>query len=185
MYDDNGDEVGMDVVGGDVVGYDDDGTPIVVTGRRRARTMRLQPKPGWRQTQLAPGVIAPDQGLLPLPLTGTNGNTFDVNNANITFEGQLQKPFRGERLLVSVVRTGATAVGRLISQLFVGTDLQQLDVTGFDAEQVGDPGAFGVRLTMKPAQPGVFIRLVTALSTPVTGTDTIFATVTVLGRNVH
>ena len=54
MYDDNGDEVGMDVVGGDVVGYDDDGTPIVVTGRRRARTMRLQPKPGWRQTQLAP-----------------------------------------------------------------------------------------------------------------------------------
>jgi hypothetical protein len=184
MYDDNGDEVGMDVVG-DVVGYEDDGSPIVVTGRRRGRTMRLPPKAGWRSTQLAPGVIAPDQGLLPLPLTGNSGNTFDATTANITFEGQLQKPFRGERLLVSVVRTGASAVGRLISQLFVGTDLQQLDVTGFDAEQVGDPGAFGVRLTMKPAQPGVFIRLVTALSTPLTGTDTIFTTVTVLGRNVH
>ncbi len=182
--DEDYEDVGMDVVG-DVVGYEDDGSPIVVTGRKRRRMMRLPPKAGWRSTQLAPGVIAPDQGLLPLPLTGTHGNTFDASVANITFEGQLQKPFRGERLLVSVVRTGASAVGRLISQLFVGTDLQQLDVTGFDAEQVGDPGAFGVRLTMKPAQPGVFIRLVTALSTALSGTDTIFATVTVLGRNVH
>jgi len=183
---DDGEEVGMDVVGGDVVGYEDDGTPIVVTGRRkRSRAMRLPPKPGWRRTQLAPGVIGPDQGLLPLPLTGNNGNLFDATTANITFEGQLQKPFRGERLLVSVVRTRASAGGPTIAQLFVGTDLQQLDVTGFDAEQVGDPGAFGVRLTMKPAQPGVFIRLVTALSTALAGTDTIFATVTVLGRNVH
>jgi hypothetical protein len=175
----------MDVVGGDVVGYDDDGSPIVVTGRRRGRSMRLPPRPGWRQTQLAPGVIAPDQGLLPLPLSGQPSNTFTSSVANITFEGQLQKPFRGERLLVSVTRTGASAVGRLISQLFVGTDLQQLDVPGFDAEQVGDPQAFGVRLTMKPAQPGVFIRLVTALSSALSGTDTIFATITVLGRNVH
>jgi hypothetical protein len=178
---------GAEVTEGDVVGYSDDGHPIIVGARRprRGGMIRVN-KAGWRRTQMAPGVIAPDQGLLPLPLTGTGGvNTFSATLANITFEGQLQKPFRGERLLVSVVRTGASAVGRLISQLFVGTDLQQLDVPGFDAEQVGDPQAFGVRLTMKPAQPGVFLRLVTALSTPLTGTDTIFATVTVLGRNVH
>jgi hypothetical protein len=112
-------------------------------------------------------------------------NTFTAAIPSITFEGQLQKPFRGERLLVSTVRTGASAVGRLISQLFVGTDLQQLDIAGFDAEQVGNPAAFGVRLTMKPAQPGVFIRLVARLSAVLAGTDTIFATCTVLGRNVH
>lgn len=177
---------------GTVVGYDDDGAPIIVGRAKRRRgkrggggLVRVQ-KPSWRETELAPGVVAPDQGLLPLPLTGSAGvNTFAAAVPNITFEGQLQKPFRGERLLVSVVRTGASAVGRLISQLFVGTDLQQLDVPGFDAEQVGDPQAFGVRLTMKPATPGVFIRLVTALSAPLAGTDTIFATVTVLGRNVH
>lgn len=188
LYEDE-DEVEGDVVG-DVVGYADDGSPIILGAakrrvKRKGSLVRVSKAP-WRRTQMAPGVIAPDQGLLPLPLTGTGGvNTFGAALANITFEGQLQKPFRGERLLVSVVRTGASAVGRLISQLFVGTDLQQLDVPGFDAEQVGDPQAFGVRLTMKPAQPGVFIRLVTALSAPLTGTDTIFATVTILGRNVH
>jgi len=184
---DGDDDVEGDVVG-DVVGYDDSGSPIIVgrAKRRRKSTMVNVSKAPWRRTQLAPGVIAPDQGLLPLPLTGSTGvNTFSAALTNITFEGQLQKPFRGERLLVSVVRTGATAVGRLIGQLFVGTDLQQLDVAGFDIEQVGDPQAFGVRLTMKPATPGVFIRLVTALNVALTGTDTIATTVTILGRNVH
>lgn len=189
-YDD--DEVEGDVMGErmQVVGYDDDGTEIVVgraPRRRRGASIRVH-RPSWRETQMAPGVIAPDQGLLPLPLTGITGNVFDTSlgtASTITFQGQIQKPFRGERLLVSTVRTGATAVGRLLSQLFVGTDLQQLDIGGFDAEQVGTPTAFGVRLTMKPAQPGVFIRLVTTLSTPVSGTDTILATVTLLGRLVH
>lgn len=183
-----------DYEGSAIVGFDEYGEPIVGARRRRRRRVRrhrrsrtpvIVRRPGWRAGQLAPGVIAPDQGLLPLPLTGQPSNTFTSVLNNITFEGQIQKPFRGERLLVSVVRTGTTAVGRLISQLFVGTDLQQLDVPGFDAEQVGDPAAFGVRLTMKPAQPGVFIRLVTTLSAALTSPDTIYATVTLLGRNVH
>lgn len=177
------------VMGGgmEVVGYTDSGRPLVVTGARRAGTRGINVrKPGWRRSQLAPGVIAPDEGMLPLPLNSTAGNnTFTAALPTLTFQGQLQKPFRGERLLVSTVRTGTSAVGRLISQLFVGTDLQQLDIFGFDAEQVGTPNAFGVRLTMKPAQPGVFIRLVTTLSTVLAGTDTIFATVTLLGRLVH
>ena len=181
----------MVMSGMEVVGYEDDGSPIVVGrkghGKRRSRRHHVSVhKPQWRESQLAPGVIAPDQGMLPLPLSGTGGsNTFALATQAITFEGQIQKPFRGERLLVSTVRTGTSAVGRLISQLFVGTDLQQLDVPGFDAEQVGTPNAFGVRLTMKPAQPGVFIRLVTTLSTPIAGTDTIFVSVTLLGRLVH
>lgn len=187
-YADDDDVEGLAPVTGDVVGYDDDGEPIIVgarRGRKKRRLVAVQ-KAGWRETTLAPGVIAPDQGLLPLTLTGVGGvNTFTAAIPAITFEGQLQKPFRGERLLVSTVRTGASAVGRLISQLFVGTDLQQLDIAGFDAEQVGNPAAFGVRLTMKPAQPGVFIRLVARLSAVLAGTDTIFATCTVLGRNVH
>lgn len=180
-----------EIEGMEVVGYDDYGQPIVVGRRGRARRpkgralVRVR-KPAWRDRQLAPGVIAPDQGMLPLPLTGAGGtSTFTAAIPTITFQGQLQKPFRGERLLVSTVRTGASAVGRLISQMFVGTDLQQLDVPGFDAEQVGAPSAFGVRLTMKPAQPGVFLRLVTTLNSALAGTDTIIATVTVLGRLVH
>jgi len=185
--DDDDDEV--------VVGYTDDGDEIVVGRhgrRRRRRRARRQArggilklkKPGWRQTQVAPGVIAPDQGMWPLPLTGNPANTFSAGVQNITFTGQLQKPFRGERLLFSTVRTGATAIGLVLGQLFVGTDLNQLDVQAFDVEQVGDPNAFGVRLAMKPAQPGVLIRLVCGLSIPVAAADTIQCSVSLMGRVV-
>lgn len=169
--------------GQEVVGYDDSGYPIVVGARRRKRRpMIALQKPGWRQGQLAPGVIAPDQGMLPLPM----GNfTFTAATQTFTFAGQLQKPFRGERLLVTTVRTGASAVGRLLGQPFVGTDLALLDINPIDIEQIGALNAFGVRLTMKPAQPGVFIRIVTALSSALAGTDTIFASVQLLGRNIH
>lgn len=196
VYDIEGDVMG-DVMGDDddddqVVGYADDGSPIIVGARRRRRAKRGRPggmirvaKPNWRQSQVAPGVIAPDQGMLPLPMQGQPSNTFSAAVQNITFQGQIQKPFRGERLLVSTVRTGPTAVGIILGQLFVGTDLNQLDVTQFDVEQVGAPNAFGVRLALKPAQPGVFIRLVCGLSAAVGGADTIFCSVTLLGRGVH
>jgi hypothetical protein len=169
--------------GAQVVGYDDEGYPIVVgkaSGRQRP-TVQLA-KPGWRRSQLAPGVIAPDQGLLPLPM----GNvTFALATQTYTFQGQIQKPFRGERLLVTTVRAGTSAVGRLLGQIFVGTDLAALDVAPIDIEQIGAANAFGVRLTMKPAQPGVFIRIITSLSSPLTSTDTIFASVQLLGRLIH
>ena len=191
VYEVQGDVMGDDDVDGDVVGYTDDGSPIVVGAkRRRAKRrnagglVRVQ-KPGWRESQLAPGVIAPDQGMLPLPLIGQPSNTFALATQNITFSGTLQKPFRGERLLVSTVRTGASATGIILASLFVGTDLQQLDVTQFDAEQVGAPNAFGVRLSMSPAQPGVLIRLVCGLSSPIAAADTIFCSVSLLGRVIH
>ena len=181
VYTMQGDVMG-DVMGED--GYEYDVSGPARRGRRRRRL--AADKPEWRESQLAPGVIAPDQGLLPLPLSPNNGTgTFDVTTNQITFEGQIQKPFRGERVLVSTVRTGASAVGRLITQLFVGTDLQQGDVPGFDIEQLGDPQAFGVRLTMKPAQPGVFIRFISTLNVPVTGADTIITTMTLLGRIIQ
>lgn len=164
-----------------VVGYDDNGYPIVVGRAAGTHTVQVR-KPGWRGGQLAPGVIAPDQGMLPLPM----GNfTFTATAQTNTFQGQLQKPFRGERLLVTTVRTGASAVGRLLGQPFVGTDLALLDISPIDIEQIGAANAFGVRLTMKPAQPGVFIRIVTTLSSALTGTDTIFTSVQLLGRNIH
>lgn len=191
--DDDDDDDDTDVI----VGYDDDGSPIIVgrRGRRkRRRRRRLRgrnrhlvsvKRPKFRRSQLAPGVIAPDQGMVPLPLTGQPSNTFALAQQTTLFTGQLQKPFRGERLLVTTVRTGATATGRLLGQFFVGTDLQQADITRFDIEQVGAANAFGVRLTMKPAQPGVVISLDVNLSSAIAGTDTIFTSVLLLGRIVH
>lgn len=198
MYDDD-DSVGEDIMGdimGDdfeVVGYDDDGDPIVVSGKKRRRKKRRGGggmvrvnKASWREGQLAPGVQAPQTGLLPLPMTGAGGtNTFSASVTSITFQGVMQKPFRGERFLVSVVRTGTSAVGRILGQVFVGTDLQQADLSGFDVELVGSAQAFGVRLTMTAAQPGVWIRVPCVLSSALAGSDTIFVSMILLGQISH
>jgi hypothetical protein len=190
-----GDDDSFDVVGYEIMGDDEDDDGFDVVGRRRVvrrakkghRLMRLPTRPQWRN-QLAPGVIQPDQGLVPLALQATAGSppgSFTSTLPTITFQGQLQKPFRPERLLVSTVRIGATSVGRLLTVLYVGTDLQQAEITGWDAELIGQPGAFGTRLTCKAAEPGVLIRAVVTLSNPLTAPDTIFANFTFLGRIIH
>lgn len=169
--------------GAQVVGHDEDGYPVVVgRGRRRRPGPRVQlVKPGWRNSQLAPGVIAPDQGMLTLPM---GSFTFAAAAQTNTFQGQVQKPFRGERFLIRVVRTGTTATGTILAQIFVGTDLAMLDVQPVDLESLANPQAFGVRLTMKPAQPGVFIRCLCTLDTAVAGSDTIKVSLQLLGRNI-
>jgi len=174
-----------EVEGADVLGYDDDGNEIVV-GAPRRRVVRARKRvpvrqPRWRRTQLAPGVIAPDQGMVPLPMTASAA-AFSATVPEITWSGVLQKPFRGERLLTSVARTGTTATGRILGRIFVGTDLAQADIGSFDLESVGDPNAFGIRLTMKPAEPGVWIRIIGTATPAPTSTDTISFYITLLGR---
>lgn len=183
----DGDVMGYDVVGDDMAG---DVMGIVRRDPRtgRARMMRLPPKPSWRKEQLAPGVIRPDEGMIPLPMAAQAGSppgTFSATLNQITFQGQLQKPFRPERLLVSTVRTGTTSVGRLLGVLYVGTDLQQAEIAGWDIELIGQASSFGTRLTCMPAEPGVLVRLVVNLSTPLTTTDTIFCSCMFLGRVIH
>ena len=185
-----GDVMGDDDVEGDdydgppmVVGYDENNYPVVVGRAPRARaggTIQVH-KPAWRRTQVAPGVIAPDQGLHPLPM---GSFTYTASAQINTFQGQIQKPFRGERFLSRVVRTGTTATGTILALIFVGTDLAQLDVNELDLESLSDKQAFGVRMSMKPAQPGVFIRVKTTLDTVLTTTDTIKVTLQLLGRNI-
>jgi hypothetical protein len=193
-----GDELDGEVMG-EVMGDDLDGDDDVVgivrrnprTGRAQIvrtgaqgvkRLMPIPGKPSWRG-QLAPGVIQPDEGMYPLPMQPLQNNgTFSATVTQITWEGQLQKPFRAERLLVSVVRTGTSAVGRVLGQLYVGTDLQQAEITAWDLELVGQANSFGTRLTCKAAEPGVRIRVIANLSVGVTGTDTVQANLLFLGR---
>jgi len=175
MGDVDGDVEGS-VMGDEVVG--------VVT--RGGHMMRLPKKPGWRGGELAPGVQAPGEGMVMLPMTAQqNGGTFSATVTSITWQGQLQKPYRAERFLVSVVRTGTTATGRLLGQIFVGTDLQGAEIAGFDLELIGTPTAFGTRLTLIQAPPGVLIRIPVVLSNNPTGADTIFASQLFLGRIIH
>lgn len=146
------------------------------------------PKPQWRQGDLAHGVQQPDEGLLPMPLNGAGGtNVFTATVGNITFESQVQKPYRAERMVFIVTRTGASAASlRAQGQIFVGTDLQQGELGLLDFESLGAPTAFGFRLSLTPASPGVFLRLQTQLvGGALAGTDTIAINCYFLGRVIH
>lgn len=195
-----------------VVGYDDGGEPVYQpvqgsvlgsvlgedeVGRRHIQrhgaaphgaSIRLAPKPQWRHGELANGVQAPDTGMFPLPLSGTAGtNTFTATVSAITFQGSLQKPYRSERLIFIVTRIGASATNlRVQGQIFVGTDLQQGELGLLDLESLGAVTAFGTRLTLSPANPGVFVRLQTQLvGGALTGTDTILVNTYFLGQIIH
>jgi hypothetical protein len=160
---------------------------IVKPSRSAGRNMVALPaKPNWRKNQIAPGVQAPSEGMVPLPLVGIPSAAFTASITQITFRGQVQEPFRPERLLCSVTRTGTSATApRVMGQLFVGTKLQQAQIAAFDIELVGTANAFGVRLTCQQVEPGVFVDLQCYLSSAVTGSDTILVSPMFLGRVIQ
>jgi len=184
-------DVDGDVMGDEVVGVvrrsrRTGRMSIIKQGPGPKRALQLPQRPDWRR-QLAPGVIQPDEGMYVLPMNPLAGNppgTFSAAVPSITFEGQLQKPYRAERLLVGTSKTiaGGGAGPRLLGVLYVGTDLQQAEIQGWDVELVGQANSFGTRLTCKAAEPGVKIRLVVTLSAGLTSTDTIFLSCQFLGR---
>jgi hypothetical protein len=194
-YDDSGEPVYQHVQGGPVMGSVMGPTGVIGAGHPHHRRhhaggaqITLPPKPEWRHGELAHGVQAPDTGMFPLPLTGTGGtNTFSATVSSITFQGSLQKPYRSERLIFIVTRVGASATNlRVQGQIFVGTDLQQGELGLLDLESLGAVTAFGTRLTLSPANPGVFVRLQTQLvGGALTGTDTILINAYFLGQVIH
>ena len=161
--------------------------PMNGNGNGNGQSVMIAQRPDWRNGQAAPGVMLPDEGMVPLGMVPDNSTgIFTAAGATkITWIGRLQKPFRAERLLVSSVRTGATATGRLLGQFFVGVDLNMATLQSVDIELYGAATAFGTRLTLLQAPPGVEISVPTTLSNAVTGTDTVYASVQWSGRIIH
>lgn len=132
------------------------------------------PVPSWRGpgSMLAPGLPAPGEGHVPLPLNPETTGTFTVGGASVlTFSGKPQKPFKTTRLVVvashvPAVAGGPTTPARVLGQIFVGTDLQQAELGNIDLETLGAANAFDTWLSFVQAEPGVLIRIQAALSTP-------------------
>lgn len=144
----------------------------------------MPPRPAWRN-ELAPGVAYPGEGLQPLPLSPSlNNGVFTAAIQAITFTARPQAPFRAERLLTSVRRTGAAGVLILAQSLFVGRQLQLLQQGNFDIEFFS-PTAFGVRLALDPAAPGIDIVMNCVTSPAVAGTDTVAVSMMLLGRSIR
>lgn len=180
--------VGEELMGEDIMGddYEVVGAPRRLRGMARAvRAMRLPPRPQWRR-QLAPGVPAPSQGLEPLPLTpNLNAGIFDATFPQIDFTARPQAPFRAERLLTTVRRSaGAGGVIIQCQALFIGRELQQVESGPFDVEFFA-PTAFGVRLNLCQAEPGILIRLILSANPVVPPGETVAVSMMFLGRTIR
>jgi hypothetical protein len=126
--------------------------------------------PDWRQRQIAPGVQAPCDDLVPLPLTSNTGtNTFvNAGPTTISMTGRVQKPFRGERPVAIVTRNGASAtpiVPVIRGGIRIGIDPQVAQVADMPVEFL-TANAFGVRYQMVPCEPGVDVTVDIALVGP-------------------
>lgn len=143
-------------------------------------------RPSWDQSQhgVSPG---PDEYMWPLPLTpSVNNGVFSATITEITYEGEPQKPYKGERIVSIVARSGASAGGLIpvTTSIFVGTDLQQAQQGNIPVE-FWPVNAFGVRMHMKDAKPGVDIELpVILVGGVLAGTDTLTVLLMILGRNL-
>ena len=187
------DEVeGDDVLGDDVLGDEED-FQVVGAVRRPVRRLRaarapvrrgmMLTRPRWRN-QLAPGVPIPGQRLQPLQLTpSANNGVFAAAFTNINFVARPQVPFRAERILASVRRSGAAGILVLALNVFVGRQMQLVELgNGFDIEFFG-PTAFGVRLALDACEPGVEIRIGCSTSAVPAGADTLATSILLLGRS--
>lgn len=130
------------------------------------------------------GNHVPDEKLHPMPLNpDTNNGVFTAAVTLITYVARPQKPFRGERLLTIVTRSGASAAAAIpISEgIFVGVDLQQVQAGNIPIE-FWVVNAFGVRLYMVDANPGIEVRMPVVLTSALAGADTLTALIMILGR---
>lgn len=126
--------------------------------------------------------------LNPETFNGTWGNTAGGGapaGTTIIFSARPQKPFKTSRIVVRGAKSGATAIGNLIGQVFVGTDLQQAELGNIDLESIGAATAFDTWLSLKQAEPGVWIRVQATLSSFPTGTDFEIYTISAIGHFLH
>ena len=170
---------GDDVLGTALVGDD-----VLGAARRRRRRRAVARKPKWRK-QLAPGVPTPGYGVFPIPLTPrANNGIFTAAIANIEFGTVAQIPFRGERLVTRVARTGTSAAGALVfanNGVHIGIR-PQVGVLGPMNLEDYSATAFGVRMVMQAATQGAEIRVFAFIQPAITGTDTIALSMQILGR---
>lgn len=153
----------------------------------RGSTLRLPPRPAWRQ-QIAPGVPPPSEGLETLPMVPSAANGIFTNGGvtSIFWEARPQRPFRGERIIAIVSRSaGAGGIIPVINPgIFVGTNLQAAELGQVPLETFA-PTAFGVRLTLTQAAPGLLIKIPVELIGNVPVGEQVAVSITILGRSVR
>ena len=173
------DILGYDVLGDgddDVSGTDDMlGAQASSGGLKNARWAR-------QLRQGAPGAPAISEMMLPLGLGSFSVTATSATSFVLTAVPQLA--YRGERLILSAFTQAGTDAGSLfaISDIKVGQRSQLVSPSALPAAAFAAT-AFGVRLAIDPAVPGVLITVsINYIGPAITGTDFATITGTILGR---
>lgn len=161
---------GLDIVGDDLEGDDMEGMTTIGRARARARArMRggkvTVPTPRWMNATTSQGVSRPQEDLDFLSFTPL---TIAAGGANGTLTSQPQRPFRGERLILTATNitagTDASATATINPAIFVGA-VQVGSTQGATPFQAFRADAFGVRLSWPAAGQGTTINIPTVLTT--------------------
>ena len=115
-------------------------------------------------------------GLNVVTFTNTSGTT-------LTLSAKPQRGFRGERLVLDIRRVGPTAIASpvILSRFAIG-DLNQLVGGGALPADIFAADAFGVRLMMDAAFPGVNVDLTFTIPAALGVGDSIFVSGGIIGR---
>jgi len=158
--------VGDDLMGEDMSGDEMSGISTIGRGRRRPQAGPIAvPTPKWMNATTSQGVSRPQEDLDFLsfsPLTITVGNTTG------TLTSQPQRPFRGERLILTATNitagTDASGTATINPAIFVGA-VQVGATQGATPFQAFRADAFGVRLSWPAAGQGTTINIPVVLTT--------------------
>lgn len=137
---------------------------------RRARAQLVQPMPG-----------VPKGGPRIEPLGFPVATFVNAGVTTILVPTNPQKPFKGSRLVVDIVRTGGGTGGLVsVSRVRVGARDVLVNANPIPAAAFG-PTAFGVELQMDEATPGVVIEVEYVISTAPGVGDTVVVGTTIMG----
>lgn len=138
--------------------------------------------PGRRLIPRVPGVPMPGARLQPL---GFGASAFlAASGLILTLQAQPQRPFKGQRLVVDITRTGATATGLVtVTRLDIGTT-NQLVSSGALAAAAFAATAFDVNLQLDPATPGIIITVQFAISVAPGAADRVDFSATMFGTAI-
>lgn len=159
----------------------------MVGARRRPMGRRGLPRgarsvPARTLIPSVPGVPATGVRLQPLGLGAT---AFTATSGTILqLQASPQRPFKGQRMILDITRTGASATGLVtVTRLDVGTD-NQLVGSGAISASAFSPTAFDANISLAPATPGVNITVQLAISAAPTMTDRVDIGGTIFGTTV-
>lgn len=173
------------------IGDDDDVGALMDVGarfRRRSSFGKVRQVPA--SLRPAPALMAAFPGAPPvsekeIPLGFGTQNFTSTSGTTLTFTARPQAVFRGRRLIIDLTRTGASATGLItLTSLLIGTRNQLVGTAGIIVSAFAGT-AFGVDMTLDPAQPGIDITLTLVTTAAPTTTDLISVGCAIIGRGIQ